>query len=322
MDAAQRLSELTDLVTPFAIQAASELAVPDALAKGPRSLAELADELGCHAPSLRRLLRTLSHKEIFREIGTDVFELAPLGQLLRSDHPVSLREANLPWFPNVISLDNLAFSVRTGRTAFEDIHGANLWQYLAANPADGERFASHMHSISRFETESLLQAYDWGSVRTVADIGGGDGILLDLLLSRHPGLTGTLFELPQLACRPTVDGRFSVVAGDFFVDDLPRGHDIYVLKRILYGFSDDEVRMLLGNLRKAMAAGLRLLVVEPFTGAGAVSYFTYRVDLLMLAVPGGRVRSADELTALLGEAGFAVDRMLASATPAIEARAI
>jgi len=325
VELAQELSDLIDLITPFAIQAANELRVPDALAAGPLPVERLADRLGCQADALRRLLRTLSRKGIFDEVEPDVFALATLGQPLRSDHPVSLREANLPWLPFVMSLYQLPHSIRTGRPSFDHVHGMSLWEYLAANPRDAELFDRQMRSISGFEAMSLAESYEWEAVRTVADIGGGDGTLLNVLLSRYGSLTGTLFELPHLVSKESIvdDDRLSVAAGDFFVDELPRGREVYVLKRILYGFDDTKVLALLGNLRRAMEPGARALIVEPFTRAGADDpYFTHRVDLLMLAVPGGRVRSVEELGALLTASAFETGRVFASATPAIEARAV
>jgi hypothetical protein len=324
LDLAQELSDLIDLITPFAILAASELRVPDALADGPLSVDRLADRLDCQAGTLRRLLRTLSRKGMFEEVEPDVFALTRLGGLLRSDHPISLRDANVPWLPNVASLNMLAYSVRTGRSAFEHVHGVSLWEHLASHPDDGEAFDRQMRSITGFEAESLAQSYDWDPVGSVVDIGGGDGTLLDVLLSRHPSLTGTLFDLPQVVAKAQVGERCSTVAGDFLVDPLPPGRDVYVVKRILYGFEDPQVMTLLSSLRRAMERDARLLVVEPFIRPGGMHdpYFTYRVDLLMMAVPGGRVRSADELSAMLAGAGFATARVITSATPTLEALAV
>lgn len=317
LDFAQELNDLIDLVTPFAILAVNELRVPDALAAGPLPVDRLADNLSCQLDPLRRLLRTLSRKGIFDEVEPGVFGLGRLGELLRSDHPISLREANVPWLPNVVSLNMLAHSVRTGQPAFQQAYGATLWEYLAAHPSDGAMFDRQMRSISGFEATSLLRTYEWDIVRSVVDIGGGDGTLLNALLSQHKSLTGTLFDLPHVV--ESVVGGFSVVPGDFLVDELPRGGEIYVVKRILYGFDDAKVMSLLQALRRAMERDARLLVVEPFTGGADDPYFTHRVDLLMMAVPGGRVRSADELSAMLADAGFATKRVISSATPTLEA---
>ena len=316
VDLARELSALIDVVTPLAVQAAGELGVPDALAGGPLPVEELAARLGCYAPSLARLLNTLCQKDVFAQPAPGVYALAPLGELLRSDHPLSLREANLPWLPNMASLTNLAHSVRTGRAAFEHVHGTDLWHYLAAHPDDAAHFDRQMRSISRFEAESLLDAYDWARFASITDVGGGDGALLNLLLAAHPGLRGTLFDQPQVAAKSTVDA----VGGDFFTDDIPSA-ELYVLKRIVYGFDDEQAARILANVRRAATPGATLLLVEPFLldGAEDADYFTHRVDLLMMAVPGGRVRHEKEQRAMLDIAGFDVTRIIGSATPAIEA---
>ena len=39
--------------------------------------------------------------------------------------------------------------------------------------------------------------YDFSQFNTVVDIGGGQGILLSILLKNNPNLSGILFDLPH-----------------------------------------------------------------------------------------------------------------------------
>ncbi|MGW7544688.1 methyltransferase [Streptomyces sp. NPDC054770] len=317
-DLVARLTAITDFVTPFAVQAACELGIPDAIGDVPVPVEELAERVCCQPEPLRRLLRTLSRKEIFVEVEPGSFGLGTLGHLLRTEHPASLHAANLPWLPRIQALNSLAYSIRTGKSAFEHVHGVTVWEYLATHPEDSALFDRQMRSISGFEATSLLRSYDWPSAGTVVDVGGGDGLLLDAVLREHTGLKGVLVDLPQVVGNAV--GPFDTVAGDFFEMDLPGTGDLYVLKRIVYGFADDQVLRLLANVRAAARTGAKVLVVEPFSSDTADEpYFTHRVDLQMLACPGGRVRSERRLGELLETSGFTVTRTVASATPAIEA---
>src|SRR4030095_10330951 len=74
-----------------AIYVAAQLGVADLLARGPKTVGQLAAEAGAHAPTLRRLLRALAGVGIFRENEDGRYELTRLAEFLRSDAPGSQR---------------------------------------------------------------------------------------------------------------------------------------------------------------------------------------------------------------------------------------
>jgi DNA-binding IclR family transcriptional regulator len=63
-----------------ALYAAAALGVADQLAAGPAPAHVLAEQTSAHAPSLRRLLRTLASVGVFTEPEPGVFALTPLGR--------------------------------------------------------------------------------------------------------------------------------------------------------------------------------------------------------------------------------------------------
>jgi hypothetical protein len=72
------------------LRTAAELRLADHLAAGPKTAGELANVTGMHAPSLYRLLRTLSAHGLFAEDGEGRFALTPLGEPLRTGVPGSI----------------------------------------------------------------------------------------------------------------------------------------------------------------------------------------------------------------------------------------
>jgi hypothetical protein len=80
---------------------------------------ELALACGAHAPSLYRLLRALAGQGVFAQGEAGLFQLTPMAELLRADHPDSIRSF-------VLNLGGLAYrmwgdllySVQTGENAF------------------------------------------------------------------------------------------------------------------------------------------------------------------------------------------------------------
>src|SRR5579859_237613 len=88
-DAVAQLTQLPLLMQ--ALAAAATLGVADRLADGPRTSADLAQDVGAHAPTLYRLLRALAGVGLFEEVAPQTFALTPMGACLRSAAPFSNR---------------------------------------------------------------------------------------------------------------------------------------------------------------------------------------------------------------------------------------
>src|SRR4051794_13394982 len=88
-----RLQELADYSVPLVIRVICDLGVADQLATGPRPVAAVAEAVGAHPGALARALRALACRGVFTEVRPGEFGLTPLSELLRSDHPLSLRDA-------------------------------------------------------------------------------------------------------------------------------------------------------------------------------------------------------------------------------------
>ena len=73
------------------LQAVLQLGLPDLLASGPKSAAELASASGALEDPVFRMLRLLASLGIFDEVSPRTFALTPAGQCLRKDVPGSLR---------------------------------------------------------------------------------------------------------------------------------------------------------------------------------------------------------------------------------------
>ncbi|MET9266664.1 methyltransferase [Amycolatopsis sp. NPDC004079] len=307
-----KLSELADYIVPFAIRVVCDLRIADLLVAGPRPVVELAAESGTHAPSLQRALRALASKGIFAETDDGDFELTPLAEPLRGDHPLSLREA-FPLLPGEIKAwSNFDHTIRTGRSAFEEVHGTSCWDYLERHPEEGARWLRSQQAATALESRSLLSAYPWARFGTVADLGGGNGAFLASLLGRFPEMRGVLFDLPHAArnapaalAEAGVADRCEVVQGSF-LEDAPGEIDLYLLKRVLYGLDDEQAGTALRNVRTAMKPDSRLLVLEPVIEAGNREDVGKLYDLLLITMTGAGARTEEQFASLTAAAGLRV----------------
>jgi hypothetical protein len=99
------------------------------------------------------------------------------------------------------------------------------------------------------------------------------------------------------------------VPGDFF-DHVPSGGDVYILKRVLFDWTDEQALRILKNCRRAMNSDARLLIIEPLIGPPNEQCPAHLFDMTFLVMLHGRLRTTDEYSGLLGQAGFRLQRVV------------
>jgi hypothetical protein len=310
------------------IHVAAELGLADGLTSGERDVHTLAQDCGADPDALFRLLRGLASLGIFSETRPGHFSLTPLAELLRSDHPESLRHfARMLGDEHYLSWDDLLHSVRTGENAFRHRYGQSIFQWYQANPERGEVFDRAMGDFSRGETAALLQVYPFAEVQHLLDVGGGRGELLMAVLRAHGHLRGTLYDQPwvvqPVAIPSELAERMAVSGGDFFAA-VPEGADAYLLKHILHDWDDTACLRILEAIRRAMAPGGRVLIVEQVIPPGNDPFPGKLLDLNMLVMTeGGRERTPADYGALLEKADLKLSRIVPtpSAVSVVEATA-
>lgn len=278
--------------------------VADALGAQAATPAELAAKTGLDADALRRMLRLLAAHGIFAERG-DTYVHNEASTLLRADTPGSLRSyvrmTGMPAFwDGFTALEQAARSGQPARS------WAALLEYFAAHPEESAFFNEAMVAKSRGAVAAVVDAYDFSDLRTIADIGGGRGHLLRAVLERAPSARGILFELPHVIGELGADEhspRIVLAAGDFFADGLPAA-DAYLLMDLLHDWTDADAARILAGIRRAAPDGARVLIVETLVAEAPGPQFGKTLDIIMLAITGGRERTPSEHSALLQSAGF------------------
>lgn len=312
--------EMARMITGYWISqivyVAARLGLADRLAEGPKTAEELARMTGTHARSLYRLLSALASVGVFSEDGEGRFRQTPLGECLRKDvfgskwaMAIMMGEEHLRCWNDLLE------SVRTGQTAFDRLYGKPIFDYLGENAEPAQVFDAAMTAVHGRETQSTLDAYDFSGIRVLADIGGGNASNLIAILQRYPEMRGILFDLPHVVDRaePNIEAagvadRCEAVGGSFF-DGIPVEADAYFLRHIIHDWDDEKAGLILGNVRRAMPGGARLLVVEHVLPPGDEPSFGKLLDLNMLLLPGGVERTAQEFEILYERAGFRLSRI-------------
>ena len=295
------------------VYAVAELGIADLLADGAKSASELAADTGSDEPSLYRVLRALAALGVFAESEGRRFELTAIGERLRSRAPAGMRSwaTFMEALGGVRPFAHILETIRTGRPGLEIESGCGVFELLAGRPEAATLFDAAMSERTAAYAPSVAQACDFSDVRTVVDVGGGDGTLLVEILRRHAHLSGVLFEAPEVAARADalldatdlVD-RCEVRAGDFF-ERVPAEADCYVLANVLHDWDDARATEILRNCRAAMSTAGRVLIVERLIpDAGGDPVPTLLSDINMLVTTGGKERTNGEYGTLLEAAGL------------------
>jgi C-methyltransferase len=179
-----------------------------------------------------------------------------------------------------------------------------MWAYFETRPAEARIFGEAMMAKAAADVMAVLAAYDFSDVGVLADIGGGRGHLLRAVLEAAPRTRGVLFDLPGVIDQlDVVHERLEPLAADFFRDPLPTA-DAYLLMEVLHDWPDTEAAAILAAIRRAASPGARVLVIENMLEDNQPDTRGHILDVIMLAVAGGRERTVTELSTLLGRAGF------------------
>jgi hypothetical protein len=306
------------------IYATARLGLADQLASGPQSAAELAGAMKVHAPSLHRLMRTLASLGVLTERPEQRFALTNLGEALKTNAPGAARSAVIfAGSPSSQSgWDNVVYSIQTGKPGFDKAQGVAFFDYLAHHPEDASLFSEMMVGIHSQEPDAVAAAYDFSIFSTIVDVGGATGNMLAAVLSHHARPRGILFDRPHVVTDAPallnakgVSDRVTIEPGDFF-KSVPTGADAYILSHIIHDWDEDQCLNILGNVRRAMNAAGRLLLVEMVLPLGDTPHPGKILDMTMLVSMGGQERTEVEYASLLSKAGFRVTNVVPTSSAA------
>src|SRR5580658_11365 len=194
--AAAMLRMIWGIHSSRAVYVAAKLGIADLLADGPASAEALALATRAHEPSLYRVLRLLAALDVLEEVEPRSFGLTALGDRLRSDAPAGMRSwaIFLEAVGGLQPFEHILDTVRTGTPGLDIAFGVGVFEFLAQRPGDAATFDAAMSERTAAFAPSVADSYDFSDIRSIVDVGGGQGTLLAQILRRHSHLHGTLLE--------------------------------------------------------------------------------------------------------------------------------
>jgi len=327
--ARSRANGAFDLLAGFAysqvLRAYVESGLFDVLKDGPLGAGSIAARIGLPESATLTLLRAGRPLMLSEEPAPDHWMLGEQGAVFASNPGVQamVRHHRLLYADLA---DPLAL-LRADRK--EPTALSRFWTYAGALQGVTERgedtaeYSQLMAASQHFVADEVLASMTFRDVDRLLDVGGGHGAFLRHIGTAWPHLELGLFDLPEVAVTGAQllgealgAGRVTGHPGNFFSDSIPEGYDMVSLVRILHDHDDAPAQALLGNIRKSLAPGARLLIAEPMAQIpGTEPMGEAFFGLYLWAMGSGRPRSPAEIIAMTRAAGFASARFVATAQP-------
>jgi len=296
-----------------ALAVAARLGIPDLVHEQPLDSTAIANALGANTFVLTRLMRLLSSCGIFSETVNGSYSNSVMSELLRTDHPRSLRFFTiLAGEDYTDAFGELLHSVMTGESAFPRAFGGSIYDYMDSNQDAGHVYDLAMGDLARPIGLLIAQRPEFSAASTIVDVGGGIGTLLFPILAAHPHLRGISADRVDVCARGTMAtpsefaDRIDFMPTDFF-DSVPTG-DIYLAKNVLHNWSDEHCVHILGIIARSMHSQARLMILEPLIEDDDRSPRNLMHSLLQVVIceSGTIARGQAQLCDIVQQAGLSI----------------
>ncbi len=305
------------------ISLACRLGFADCLRMGPLSVQSLAERTGCEPQALFRVLRALAGFGIFTENARGEIALTPRATYLRSDVHGSVYRCALvfgeAWHWHMWG--RLLDTVRTGKPAFDAIHGRSFYSKCQHDPEFAKQIDSSKASIYSSADDAILAAYDFSSIKKLVHVGAGNASLTVRILAANPTVEAVAFDIASSRAETQrvieanhLSDRCRVVSGTLF-DQIPAG-DTILLRGVIHYWDDESAITILRNCRAALLPHGRLVIAEMLMPHNNEMFVGKFIDVeSLLLTEGGRERSEAEYRKLLEDSGFTVNAVIGTQTP-------
>ncbi|KAE9451946.1 hypothetical protein C3L33_16173, partial [Rhododendron williamsianum] len=292
-------------VLPMVLKSAIELGVLEIIAKaGPGALlspSEIATSLQTINPEaplvLDRILRLLAsysiltcslsthctngQQEVNSSSSSRLYGLAPVSKYFIPNQDGLSFAPMLHVIQDKVTVNmwyHLKDAVMEGGLPFNRAYGMNAFDYVGNDARCRDLFKSFMGDYNPMFMKQILETYrGFEGLNSIVDVGGGDGAILNMIVSKYPTIKGINFDLaPVIEKSPSYPGIENVV-GDMFMS-IPRGDAIF-MKWILHSWDDEHCLNILKNCYKSLPDNGKVIVVDmvvpetPETGVAVKSDF-------------------------------------------------
>jgi hypothetical protein len=286
----------------MAVSAACKLNLFDNLQEA-KTAKQLANELSLNEEKLLLLLNAL-HNADYLEKNSDLYKVNSLSELLAEKNPESLKYACLNWSSEHLNAwQNLDFSIKTGNSSFEEIYKKPFFDYLNDNPEKLHAYHKAMYQYAKDDYKTLPDVIDFSKHKSVMDVGGGYGAVLENIKAKYSNVECILFDLPKVIEKVTIP-YIQKISGSFF-EKIPSQSEAIILSRVLHDWNDEKANIILKNCFEALLNNGILYVIENCTDK--IKIYLSLLSLNMTAMCQSYERRSTQYILLCKNAGFQFD---------------
>ena len=246
----------------LALQTACKLNIFDEIEGGVNAIVALNSKLNLNFRSFSALIDFLI-KEQYLNIENETLLVTEKGSFLTENHSDSLKNACVLWGEeHLTAWQNLDYTIKTGKPAFEKIFDMPFFDYLNTDNYKLNNYHKAMAEYARDDYQNIIDVIDFSAFNTIADVGGGTGNLLQYIAKKYPQKNCILFDLPEVI--NLVDFKVTniqVVSGSFF-NTLPFTTDAIILSRILHDWNNNMATKILKNCLNVLKPNGKLFIIE------------------------------------------------------------
>ncbi|GAV75116.1 Methyltransf_2 domain-containing protein/Dimerisation domain-containing protein [Cephalotus follicularis] len=225
----------------------------------------------------------------------DEGSLAPLINLIQDKTMLNI------WY-------HLKDSVLEGGFPFNRAYGLSAFEYASKDSRFSEIFKCAMIDFNTLFMEKILVTYKgFEGLKSLVDVGGGNGSILQTIISKYPSIKGINYDLATVVENlPSYPGIVHV-AGDMF-KSIPKGF-WFIKQWILHDWNDSNCIKILKNCYEALPANGKVIVVDmvipedPEANVAYRSLFQLYMFLMNMNIDR-KERTQREYGSLAKEAGF------------------
>ena len=243
--------------------AASELGLFEALAGSPATLDALAARVGLTRRAARISADAMVALGLLERSGDMYANSQVAAHFLAGTAPADLRPLLRFWD---------AISYPTWQGLAEALGSGPAKQVFDLDDDQQEVVSAGIEAVLAGPAQALAETVDFSARGSLLDVGGGTGSWSIAAVRRHPALRATVFDMPvtaDIARRRIADAgladRISVQPGDALADDLPKGHDVFLVANLVHYWSPQDNVALLRRIRDAAGPGGRMLLADFWT---------------------------------------------------------
>jgi C-methyltransferase len=286
----------------MAVSTACKLNLFDHLQEG-KTAKHLADELALNEHILFLLLNALSNAE-FLDKNADFFKRNSLSEFLTENNSESLKYACLNWsVEHLTAWQHLDFSINTGKSSFEEIYGLPFFDYLNKHPEKLHAYHMAMYQYAKDDYKNLPCVIDFSKHKSIMDVGGSYGAILENIKRKNPNLECVLFDLEKVVDSVTIPNIIKI-GGSFFTE-IPTQSDAIILSRILHDWSNEKAIIILKKCFEALPSYGTLYLVENCTDKIKIDLSL--LSLNMTAMCESYERSSAQYISICEGVGFHID---------------